>query len=705
MIDFIQKIVLYLSDVSFLWYLFLFFVVFFENLIWIWFFIPGTIILGIFWMLIWMNLYSFFTVIVISFLWNLLGSLISFYVWWKISKKISKKNYKQLKIIIDKIYKYKTCFILFWKFIFGIKETVNFIAWIFHTKINKIILWNSLWAFFWSLLYTYIWYVFYNSFELTKIRTNRIEYLILLLFIFVLFLTILRIYFIKFWKLLLKLFIVIWRILSRQVMSILFFKKFIKNHFKLVSFIKNRVNLKNFNWLPLTLFIFILCYLLFAYIWFTKSLLNNIFLNNLDLWCENLLNYFRHYKLIKFFLFLNFFWEIKVIFLFFVLISIYLVYKRKLNKVIWLWISLIVILLIVFLTKNIIARHRPELAVYEINWYSFPSIHSALLVGFYWFIVLYFIKNTNSWNKRVNFLIVWIFIVIIVSFARLYLDVNYLSDILWWYLVGLIWLSFWFVLSNIDYIKSNLKIIEKSLFIFVNKKCTKLYIVFFMFMLFFIFPIMYKSYVQGIKIVYFNDINNIIKISNIIEYLNKNQELKYTKTITWRKTEPLNFIFLSRHKNDLVNIFEKAGFYLSDKIAPKSVEKMWLALYDKIPYQRAPMLPLFWNNKVQLFWFQQQDKNDLKFRHHIRIWDTHLKQWEYYIFVGCWVYDNWIKWHITHKIDPDLDAERDYIFNQLKKTNLIYKYKKIQLVSSTIWKNFSYDVFYTDWKAYIIWIK
>jgi undecaprenyl-diphosphatase len=41
---------------------------------------------------------------------------------------------------------------------------------------------------------------------------------------------------------------------------------------------------------------------------------------------------------------------------------------------------------------------------------------------------------------------------------------------------------------------------------------------------------------------------------------------------------------------------------------------------------------------------------------------------QYNIYVASAVYDTDIKWHITHKIDPDLDTEREYFFNKLNKT-------------------------------------
>lgn len=133
---------------------------------------------------------------------------------------------------------------------------------------------------------------------------------------------------------------------------------------------------------------------------------------------------------------------------------------------------------------------------------------------------------------------------------------------------------------------------------------------------------------------------------------------------------------------------------------------MWKALLIKKIYETAPITPLYWDKKIQKYWFQKlTDENNLKYRHHIRIWKTKYKFWEYFIFVWCWVYDDWIKWWITHRIDPNIDKEREYIYESLKDNKLIENVKKISLEEPFEWKNFSWDKFYTDWKAYILKLK
>jgi len=208
---------------------------------------------------------------------------------------------------------------------------------------------------------------------------------------------------------------------------------------------------------------------------------------------------------------------------------------------------------------------------------------------------------------------------------------------------------------------------------------------------------------------HFNYIPNLsiwsIKIQSLTWYFNKHEKLKYTTTVFWRQTEPINFIFLVKNKSELIKLFLNAWFNPADNLTPKTLKKLILAAYDNKEYKTAPMLPIFWNNKTQTFWFQKQVWK-VAFRHHIRIWDTELKWKNYYIFVGYAIYDNWIKWKIAHRTSPNMDKEREYFFQKFLSTGKIWKYKKIQWVKPIKnWKNLLYDKFFTDGKAYILRVK
>ena len=63
------------------------------------------------------------------------------------------------------------------------------------------------------------------------------------------------------------------------------------------------------------------------------------------------------------------------------------------------------------------------------------------------------------------------------------------------------------------------------------------------------------------------------------------------------------------------------------------------------------------------------------------------------------------KWSIIPKINPDIDAERESLYQDLNRAGKIESHLKVQLVKSMIGKNFIGDQFFTDGKAYIISLK
>jgi hypothetical protein len=60
------------------------------------------------------------------------------------------------------------------------------------------------------------------------------------------------------------------------------------------------------------------------------------------------------------------------------------------------------------------------------------------------------------------------------------------------------------------------------------------------------------------------------------------------------------------------------------------------------------------------------------------------------------------RWGIIPKIAPDLDAEREMLYQDLNSEQKIESHLKVKLVDPLIGKNFIGDQFFTDGMAYII---
>ncbi len=89
--------------------------------------------------------------------------------------------------------------------------------------------------------------------------------------------------------------------------------------------------------------------------------------------------------------------------------------------------------------------------------------------------------------------------------------------------------------------------------------------------------------------------------------------------------------------------------------------------------------------------------------HHLRIWSTNsLHKIGSYIYVGMANAVDGLKWGIIPQISPDLDTERELLYQDLKSIGIIDSHLKMQLVKPLIGKNFMGEQFFTDGKLYII---
>jgi undecaprenyl-diphosphatase len=87
----------------------------------------------------------------------------------------------------------------------------------------------------------------------------------------------------------------------------------------------------------------------------------------------------------------------------------------------------------------------------------------------------------------------------------------------------------------------------------------------------------------------------------------------------------------------------------------------------------------------------------------VKIWRTNflLKNGDT-IYVGVVNANEGFKWGIIPKITPDLDAEREHLYQSLAGATKRAHPVKIQLVKPLIRENFMGDQFFSDGKAYII---
>lgn len=134
--------------------------------------------------------------------------------------------------------------------------------------------------------------------------------------------------------------------------------------------------------------------------------------------------------------------------LFFVLLTVfYLVSKKNFRDIVLVGLTAAGTLEISYLLKVIFQTPRPYFAeivatipLTQASSYSMPSLHTAFCFSFWPFLKRFF----PSRNLRVFAQ----FIIITVSFSRLYLGVHYLSDVVFGGLIGYMFARFWIYLEE-----------------------------------------------------------------------------------------------------------------------------------------------------------------------------------------------------------------------------------------------------------------
>ena len=125
------------------------------------------------------------------------------------------------------------------------------------------------------------------------------------------------------------------------------------------------------------------------------------------------------------------------------LVAAYVFYRRDLVlSAALLVVSTIGGIALTTLLKTIFQRTRPALfqSDYTASFYSFPSGHATVAVGFYGALALLLALRLEGW-KRWTVAATGVTLVLLIGFSRLYLGVHYPTDVLAGYLSGAIWVS------------------------------------------------------------------------------------------------------------------------------------------------------------------------------------------------------------------------------------------------------------------------
>jgi len=137
--------------------------------------------------------------------------------------------------------------------------------------------------------------------------------------------------------------------------------------------------------------------------------------------------------------------------------------------------------------------------------------------------------------------------------------------------------------------------------------------------------------------------------------------------------DPIN-VALIGSEADVKRIMLAAKWYPADALGLKSDLKIAADTVLERPYDDAPVSNLFlWGRKEDLA-FEQPVGDDPRQRHHVRFWKSaQVDSQGRPLWAGSVTYDrrvglSYTTGQVTHHIGADVDAERDRLFDELKKT-------------------------------------
>lgn len=147
-----------------------------------------------------------------------------------------------------------------------------------------------------------------------------------------------------------------------------------------------------------------------------------------------------------------------------------------------------------------------------------------------------------------------------------------------------------------------------------------------------------------------------------------------TKTADGLLGDPINLAVMGSEE-DVHAAMRRAHWVQADEITVRSSLGIIKSSLTRRSYPAAPVSSLFVFGRQQNFAYQQEVDGNASQRHHVRFWRTpegwHLPGGHRVDWLAAGAYDRSVglssmTLQVTHKIDADIDAERDYIISTVR---------------------------------------
>lgn len=171
--------------------------------------------------------------------------------------------------------------------------------------------------------------------------------------------------------------------------------------------------------------------------------------------------------------------------------------------------------------------------------------------------------------------------------------------------------------------------------------------------------------------------------------------------------DPLN-VALVGTENSVKEIMQAAGWFPADALSLRSDLKIAADTVFKRQYDDAPVSDLYLFGRKEDLAFEQPVGPDPRHRNHVRFWRTDKTDPDGRpTWVGSATYDERVglshtTGEITHHIAPDVDTERDHLFEDLQKTGDLAATDVVAGFHQVLQgRNGGGDPWHTDGKLYV----
>jgi len=138
----------------------------------------------------------------------------------------------------------------------------------------------------------------------------------------------------------------------------------------------------------------------------------------------------------------------------------------------------------------------------------------------------------------------------------------------------------------------------------------------------------------------------------------------------------VNFLIIG-NEDQMKQVFTNAGWVHVDADVQATVLAGFLASMSKESYLTMPMSPLYLFGRQQDYgWAHAEPITVVASRNHLRVWKAPFTVEGRMVWVGAATHDIGFEKDqrnngLTHKIDPNIDLERDYVEKTLSTTGLV----------------------------------